>query len=341
MKAVVFHGIGDIRLDDVAEPKLEEAHRRHRAPHRQRHLRHRPAHDPRHHAGHEAGHHPRPRGRGRRRGGGRRTCATSAWAIASSSRSTIACGNCVYCRAGYYSQCDDANPNGPQAGTAFFGGPEASGPVPRPAGREGARARSPTWAWSSCPTRSRDDQAILLSDIFPTGYFGAELAEIKPGDTVAVFGCGPVGQFAIASAQADGRRAACSPSTAIADRLEMARAPGRGGHRLRRGGSGGDAHAAHRRHRRGPRHRRGGRGRRCTRTTGPRRQGRQGGGRRVQARAEGGRAQDEPGWRQLAARGRAVAGAASGRCRRWPRRARCPSSASTRRRRARSPSARR
>src|SRR5690606_41285407 len=41
--------------------------------------------------------------------------------------STIACGNCSYCRAGYYAQCDTANPNGPQSGTAFFGGPEASG----------------------------------------------------------------------------------------------------------------------------------------------------------------------------------------------------------------------
>ncbi|MBP7149818.1 MAG: hypothetical protein KBD01_20010 [Acidobacteria bacterium] len=50
------------------------------------------------------------------------------------------------------------------------------------------------------PDSIDDDQAIMLSDIFPTGYFGAELAEIGPGDTVAVFGCGPVGQFAIASA---------------------------------------------------------------------------------------------------------------------------------------------
>src|SRR3982751_1578600 len=42
--------------------------------------------------------------------------------------STIACGSCSYCRAGYYSQCDNANPNGPQAGTAFFGGPALTGP---------------------------------------------------------------------------------------------------------------------------------------------------------------------------------------------------------------------
>jgi threonine dehydrogenase-like Zn-dependent dehydrogenase len=50
------------------------------------------------------------------------------------------------------------------------------------------------------PENVSDDQAILLSDIFPTGYFAADCAEIKPGDSVAVFGCGPVGLFAIASA---------------------------------------------------------------------------------------------------------------------------------------------
>ena len=51
------------------------------------------------------------------------------------------------------------------------------------------------------PDNVSGDQALLLSDIFPTGYFGAELADIKPGHTVAVFGCGPVGQFVIASAK--------------------------------------------------------------------------------------------------------------------------------------------
>jgi threonine dehydrogenase-like Zn-dependent dehydrogenase len=75
------------------------------------------------------------------------------------------------------------------------------------------------------PPQVSDDQAILISDIFPTGYFGAELAGIKRGDTVAVFGCGPVGQFVIASAlhMGAGRVFAidCIPS-----RLEMARNQG-------------------------------------------------------------------------------------------------------------------
>lgn len=114
--------------------------------------------------------------------------------------SSIACGNCSYCRAGYYAQCDVANPNGPQAGTAFFGGPENSGPFH---GLQAEKARIPyaNIGLIKLPIEITDDQAILLSDIFPTGYFAAEMAEVKAGNTVAVFGCGPVGQFAIASAK--------------------------------------------------------------------------------------------------------------------------------------------
>src|SRR2546421_628248 len=114
--------------------------------------------------------------------------------------STICCGHCSYCRAGYHSQCDNANPNGPRAGTAFFGGPAPAGPFN---GLQAEFARTPLA--DAClvklPTEVSDDQAILLSDIFPTGYFGADAAEIKAGDTVAVFGCGPVGLFAILSAR--------------------------------------------------------------------------------------------------------------------------------------------
>ena len=75
------------------------------------------------------------------------------------------------------------------------------------------------------PENVEDDEAILLSDIFPTGYMAAELADIHPGSTVAVFGCGPVGQFAIASARLlnAGRIFAID---AIPSRLEMARSQG-------------------------------------------------------------------------------------------------------------------
>lgn len=134
--------------------------------------------------------------------------------------STVACGYCSYCRAGYYSQCDYANPH--SKGTAFFGGPEEAGGFN---GMQAEYVRVPfaNIGMVKLPPEVTDDQAILISDIFPTGYYGAELAEIKKGDTVAVFGCGPVGQFVIASAfhLGAGRVFAvdCIPS-----RLEMARA---------------------------------------------------------------------------------------------------------------------
>jgi threonine dehydrogenase-like Zn-dependent dehydrogenase len=75
------------------------------------------------------------------------------------------------------------------------------------------------------PDDVRDDQAILLSDIFPTGWFAAELAEVTPGDTVAVFGCGPVGQFAILSAKLLGAARVLAVDT-IHSRLERAREQG-------------------------------------------------------------------------------------------------------------------
>jgi threonine dehydrogenase-like Zn-dependent dehydrogenase len=138
--------------------------------------------------------------------------------------STIACGNCAYCRAGFYSQCDNANPNGPAAGTAFFGGPETTGPFD---GLQAEYARIPfaNVGMVKLPDGVNDEQAILISDILPTAWFGAEMAKIEPGRSVAVFGCGPVGQFVIASAKLmdAGRIFAidCIPS-----RLEMARDQG-------------------------------------------------------------------------------------------------------------------
>jgi threonine dehydrogenase-like Zn-dependent dehydrogenase len=136
----------------------------------------------------------------------------------------VACGSCSYCRDGYYSQCDRANPGGPHAGTVFFGGPEKNGGLP---GLQAELARIPfaNVTMVKLPDDVNDDQAILLSDILPTGYFGADLAHITPGKNVVVFGCGPVGQFVIASAllMDAGRVFAidCIPS-----RLDMARQQG-------------------------------------------------------------------------------------------------------------------
>jgi threonine dehydrogenase-like Zn-dependent dehydrogenase len=198
MRAVVFHAVGDIRLDNVAEPVIQEPtdaivlltasaicgtdlHMvRGTMPGMK--------------AGTILGH----EGVGIVEEVGRRVTSVKAGDRVVIP-STIACGQCSYCQAGYHSQCDNANPNGKQAGTAFFGGPSTTGPFH---GLQAEFARVPLAdaGLVKLPENVSDDQAILLSDIFPTGYFAADCAEIKPGDSVAVFGCGPVGLFCIASA---------------------------------------------------------------------------------------------------------------------------------------------
>ncbi len=220
MKAVVFHGIGDIRLDNVPEPKLEkpnDAIVRLTASaicgtdlHMIRGTL--PGMKPGTILGHEGV------GIVEEVGSAVRNFKKGDRVVIGS---TIACGNCSYCRAGYYAQCDKANPNGPDQGTAFYGGPETSGPFD---GMQAELVRVPFANVNlvAVPEEISDEQAILVSDIFPTGYFGADIAGIKPGDTVAVFGCGPVGQFAIASARLmnAGRIFAIDN---IPSRLEMAR----------------------------------------------------------------------------------------------------------------------
>ncbi|USI90198.1 zinc-dependent alcohol dehydrogenase [Rhodococcus pyridinivorans] len=136
--------------------------------------------------------------------------------------STISCGYCSYCRAGYFAQCDNANPNGPQAGTSFFGGPDATGSIN---GLQAEYARIPyaTTTLVKVPDEVIDEQAIMVSDVLPTGWFGARLAQVTEGDTVLVLGAGVVGQCAIASAKRQGA-ARVLVVDGIASRLEMARA---------------------------------------------------------------------------------------------------------------------
>src|SRR5512146_765465 len=223
MKAVVFHGIGDIRLDNVKDPQIRnpnDAIVRLTASaicgtdlHMIRGTL--PGMSSGTILGHEDVGVIQELGKGVRNFlPGQRVVIPS----------TIACGYCSYCRAGYFSQCDNANPNGKDAGTAFFGGPKSSGPID---GLQAEYARVPfaNVGLVRLPDEVTDDQAILISDIFPSGYMAAELAEIRPGNTVAVFGCGPVGQFAIASAfMMDAGRVIAVD--AIPSRLEMARAQG-------------------------------------------------------------------------------------------------------------------
>lgn len=135
--------------------------------------------------------------------------------------STVGCGACSYCRSGCYSQCDNANPGGKTAGTAFFGGPDPAG------GLDGMQAEYVRVPFAhvgavKLPDSVTDDQAIMISDIFPTAWFGARLAEVSPGDTVAVFGAGPVGQFAVLSAFRQGASRVLVVD-GIASRLDAAR----------------------------------------------------------------------------------------------------------------------
>jgi threonine dehydrogenase-like Zn-dependent dehydrogenase len=118
----------------------------------------------------------------------------------------IACGACLNCRRGLYSLCEDSNPNAAMA-ERMFGHPVAgiygySHLTGGYAGGQAEYARVPFADVGPLKIESdlSDEQVLFLSDILPTGYMGAELCEIEPGEVVAVWGAGPVGQFAVASA---------------------------------------------------------------------------------------------------------------------------------------------
>jgi threonine dehydrogenase-like Zn-dependent dehydrogenase len=219
MKAVVFHGVGDIRLDEVPKPVLEDETdaiiritassicgtdlhmvRGTMAGMKSGTI-----------LGHEAV------GIVEQVGIGVKDIKVGDRVVVCS---TIACGDCVYCKAGEFSSCDNANPNGPEAGTPFFGGPVPTGPFN---GLQAEFARIPyaDTVLVRLPDDISEEDALLTSDIFPTGYIAADMADVKEGDIIAVFGCGPVGQMAIASAKLMGASKIiavdCKP-----DRLQMA-----------------------------------------------------------------------------------------------------------------------
>jgi threonine dehydrogenase-like Zn-dependent dehydrogenase len=119
---------------------------------------------------------------------------------------TICCGRCFYCQQGLWSLCDNSNPNASTAERLY--GSSAAGLYGYShifggfAGGQAQYVRVPfvDVGPMKVPPELRDDQVLFLSDIFPTGYMAAENCNIRAGDTVAVWGCGPVGQFAIRSA---------------------------------------------------------------------------------------------------------------------------------------------
>jgi threonine dehydrogenase-like Zn-dependent dehydrogenase len=118
----------------------------------------------------------------------------------------IACGNCFFCKNDLFSCCDNSNPNAWMAeklygytAAGLFGYSHMLGGY---AGGQAEYARVPYADVGpfKVPETLTDEQVLFLSDIFPTGYMAAENCNIRPGDTVAVWGCGPVGQFSIRSA---------------------------------------------------------------------------------------------------------------------------------------------
>lgn len=116
---------------------------------------------------------------------------------------TISCGNCFFCNKGLFSSCDISNPNAEmarkvmgQSPAGMFGYSHMLGGFP---GGQAEYLRVPYADVGPIKIQSdlADEKALFLSDILPTGYMAAENAEIEPGDTIAVWGCGPVGQMVI------------------------------------------------------------------------------------------------------------------------------------------------
>ena len=137
--------------------------------------------------------------------------------------STIGCGKCQFCRQEFYAQCDNANPAGKLAGGAFYGGPDLTG------GYQGLQAEKARTLYADAmlvpiPDSISNEQAILLSDLMPTAWFATELVDLKEGEHVLIFGCGPVGQLTIAAALLKGGRVIAVDR--LPDRLEMARRQG-------------------------------------------------------------------------------------------------------------------
>jgi threonine dehydrogenase-like Zn-dependent dehydrogenase len=145
---------------------------------------------------------------------------------------TIACGKCFFCDRTLFSLCDNTNPNHEIAEKAMghspsglFGYSHMLGGYP---GGQAEFLRVPHADVGPVviPDEIPDRQALFLSDIFPTGYMAAENANIQPGDTVAIWGCGPVGQFCIQSAWLLGAGRVIAIDD-VPERLAMARQAGK------------------------------------------------------------------------------------------------------------------
>ena len=145
---------------------------------------------------------------------------------------TIACGHCFFCTRELWSLCDNSNPNAWMAEKLYgyttsglFGYSHMTGGY---AGGQAQYARVPFADVGPIriPDGIPDEKVLFLSDILPTGYMAAENCDIKPGDTIAVWGCGPVGQMAIMSAWLLGASRVIAIDQ-VPERLQMARENGK------------------------------------------------------------------------------------------------------------------
>jgi threonine dehydrogenase-like Zn-dependent dehydrogenase len=145
---------------------------------------------------------------------------------------TISCGNCFFCQKELWSLCDNSNPNAWMAEKLYgytpsglFGYSHMLGGY---AGGQAEYLRVPFADVGAfkIPDGIPDEKVLFLSDIFPTGYMAAENCDIEPGDTVAVWGCGPVGQFAIKSAYMLGAERVIAIDD-VPERLQMAEREGK------------------------------------------------------------------------------------------------------------------
>jgi len=145
---------------------------------------------------------------------------------------TIACGSCFFCKKGLWAACDTTNPNAAMAAkmmghspAGLFGYSHLTGGYP---GGQAEYLRVPHADVGCLKIESdlSDEKVLFLSDIFPTGYMAAENAQIEAGDTVAIWGCGPVGQFCIQSAWLFGAGRVIAIDH-VPERMDMARVQGR------------------------------------------------------------------------------------------------------------------
>ncbi len=144
---------------------------------------------------------------------------------------TISCGSCFFCNRDLWSLCDNSNPNAWMAEKLYGHSPAGlfgySHLLGGYAGGQAEYVRVPFADVGpiKIPEGLTDEQVLFLTDIFPTGYMAAENCDIQPGETVAVWGCGPVGQFAIRSAFMLGAEQVIAIDR-IPERLALAEAAG-------------------------------------------------------------------------------------------------------------------